>query len=54
MKNYKKNNDYLGNIDAEKASTEDLQKALSKVNEELVNRIIVAATAEEIEKPLRI
>lgn len=46
----KKYPDYLGNIDAEKTSTEDLQKALSKVNEELVNRIIIQQQQEEIEE----
>ena len=41
--------DYLGNIDSEKTSTEELQKAISKVNEELVNRIIIQQQQEEIE-----
>ena len=31
--------DYLANIDSEKVSTEELSKAINKVNEELVNRI---------------
>ena len=46
----KKYPDYLDNIDSEKTSTEDLQKALSKVNEELVNRIIIQQQQEEIEE----
>ena len=42
--------DYLANIDSEKVSTEELSKAINKVNEELVNRIIIQQQQEEIEE----
>ena len=40
----------LGNIDAEKISAEKLSKALKKVNDELLNKIIIASKDEEIEE----
>ena len=46
----KKYPDYLANIDAETASTEELSSAINKVNEELVNRIIIQQQQEEIEE----
>ena len=46
----KKYPDYLANIDAETASNEELSSAINKVNEELVNRIIIQQQQEEIEE----
>ena len=40
----------LGNIDAEKISAEKLSKALKKVNDELLNKIIIASKDDEIEE----
>lgn len=42
--------DYLGNIDAEKISNEDLSTALRKVNGDLLNRITLQMKEEEITK----
>ena len=42
--------DYLGNIDAETVSNEELYKALEKVNAELVNKIVIQTKQEEIEE----
>lgn len=44
----KKYPNYLKNIDAEKASAEELQKALDKVNDSLINKIILQKEDEEI------
>lgn len=40
--------DYLGNLDAEKVSNQELRTAIDKVNESLVNKIIVQRKAEEM------
>jgi len=40
--------DFLGNIDAETASNEELSKAIDKVSESLINKIIVQEKEEEI------
>jgi len=40
----------LGNINAETISNEDLQKALKKVNEELVNKIIIQRQQEKLDE----
>jgi len=42
--------DYLGNINAETVSNEDLYKALRTVNEQLVNKIILQRQDEKIAK----
>tara|TARA_R100001443_G_scaffold41510_1_gene54939 strand:- start:2822 stop:5485 length:2664 start_codon:yes stop_codon:yes gene_type:complete len=42
--------DYLKNINAEKVSTEELRTAINKVNEELVNKIIIQQQEEEIQE----
>ena len=44
----KKYPNYLKNIDAEKASAEELQEALDKVNDSLINKIILQKEDEEI------
>ena len=44
----KKYPNYLRNIDAEKSSAEELQKALDKVNDSLINKIILQKEDEEI------
>ncbi len=44
----KKYPNYLKNIDAEKSSAEELQKALDKVNDSLINKIILQKEDEEI------
>lgn len=49
QKNYP---DYLGNIDAEKISNQELQVELSKVNEALVNKIILQKKDEEVTKSI--
>jgi len=41
---------YLGNIDKETISNEELFKALGKVNEELINKIVIQSKQEEIEE----
>lgn len=41
---------YLEHIDAESASNEELRVAIRKVNEELINRIIIARAQEKIDK----
>jgi len=40
--------DYLGNLDAEKVSNEDLATAASKYNEQLLKRIILKRTEEKL------
>lgn len=40
--------DFLGNIDAETASNEELSKAIDQVSESLINKIIVQRKEEEI------
>lgn len=45
--------DYLGNIDAETVSNEELYKALEQVNAELVNKIVIQTKQEEIEEQAR-
>ena len=40
--------DYLGNIDAETVSNEELSKAINEVNKSLVNKIILQEKEEEI------
>ena len=40
--------DYLGNLDAETATNKELSEAIAKVNEELVNKIIIQEKEEEI------
>ena len=42
--------DYLGNLDAETATNKELSEAIAKVNEELVNKIIIQEKQEEIEE----
>jgi len=42
--------DFLGNVDAEKVSNQQLTTALRKVNEQLINRIIVERKKEEIDE----
>ena len=42
--------DFLGNVDAETVSNEELTKALRKVNDELINRIIIEQKQEEIDE----
>ena len=42
--------DYLGNVDAETISNEELSKALRQVNEDLVNKILIQEKQEEIEE----
>ena len=44
----KKYPNYLKNIDAEKSSAEELQKALDKVNDSLINKIILQKEDEKI------
>jgi len=40
---------YLQNIDAEKSSMEDVSKAISRVNDELINKIILQKNDEKIQ-----
>lgn len=40
--------DYLGNLDAETVTNKELAKAIAKVNEELINKIIIQEKEEEI------
>ena len=40
--------DYLGNIDAEKVSHEDLSRAIAKVNNNLVNKIVIQQQDEKL------
>ena len=42
--------DYLENIDAETASNEDLNKAIEKINESLINKILIQQKEEEIQE----
>tara|TARA_R100001440_G_scaffold23689_1_gene38575 strand:+ start:6574 stop:9555 length:2982 start_codon:yes stop_codon:yes gene_type:complete len=42
--------DFLSNVDAEKVSNEQLTTALRKVNDQLINRIIVERKKEEIDE----
>jgi len=41
---------YLENIDAETASNEDLNKAIEKINESLINKILIQQKEEEIQE----
>ena len=41
--------EYLGNLDAETVSNEELSKAIKKVNDQLINKIILQKKDEEIE-----
>ena len=41
--------DFLSNIDAEKVSNNELQKALKSVNDELVNRIVIARQQDKLD-----
>ena len=42
----------LGHLDAEKVSNEELTKSLKAVNEQLINRIVIAHRQEEIDEAL--
>jgi hypothetical protein len=46
--------DLLKNIDAETVSNEELQKSLKKVNDELINRIIIQRQQEKIDEQNKI
>ena len=46
----KKYPDYLANIDAEKSSTEEVTNAMTALNKELVNRAVIMAHQEKLDK----
>lgn len=42
--------DYLGNIDAERSSTMEVKTAMESLNKELVNRAVIMASQEKLDK----
>lgn len=42
--------DYLGNIDAEKSSTQEVKAAMESLNKELINRAVIMASQEKLDK----
>ena len=46
--------DYLGHLDDEKSTNEDITKSLKELNEELVNRIVIQKEQEAIDKQLTV
>ncbi len=42
--------DYLGNIDAEKSSTMEVKSAMESLNKELINRAVIMASQEKLDK----
>lgn len=42
--------DYLGGLDSEKSSLNEINEALEKVNENLINRLVIQLKQEEIDK----